>query len=85
MSQGTNPPSIPTIAQDEIVGATSSVKGVLADFLAPILPNIGKEPAREELIKIHQLISGNAAFVASNLKGGGHRHLALTMTADEYI
>ena len=65
--------------------ATSSVEGVLADFPTPILPTIDGEPTREGLIGIHGLISGNAAFVASNLRGGRNGHLPLTMTAEEYM
>ena len=61
-----------------------SVKGVLAYFLAPILLKIDREPTREGLIDIHQLVRGNLVYVASNLRGGQHIHLALTMTAKEY-
>ena len=68
-----------------MTGATSSDKGVLVDFPTPIIPNIGVEPTRKELIDIHQFISGNAVSVASNLRGGGHRNLALKMMADEYM
>ena len=64
--------------------ATCSIEGVLADFPTPILPNIGGEPTREGLIEIHRLVSGNAAYVLSNLGGGRHGHLALTMTSEEY-
>ena len=79
------PPSIPTIVQDEMAEETSSVKGVLMDIPTTILPKINRELTREQLIDIHQLISGNEAYVASNLGGGRHRHLALTMTAEEYM
>ena len=68
-----------------MTGAASRIEGVLADFLTPILPKIGIEPTREGLIKIHRFISGNTASVASNLGGGRHKHLALTMTAKEYM
>ena len=51
-------------------GATSSVKGVLANFLTPTLPKIDGEPTRSGLINLHQLISGNAASMASKLGGG---------------
>ena len=51
-------------------GATSSVEGVLAEFLTLILPKIDKKPTREGLINIHLLVSENAASVASNLGGG---------------
>ena len=53
-----------------MAGETSSVEGVLADFLKPILPKIYEEPTREGLIDLHRLISGNTASVASNLGGG---------------
>ena len=66
-------------------GATRSVEGVLADFLTLILPNIDGEPEREGLINIHILISGNAVSVALNTGGGQHGHLALTMTAEDYM
>ena len=61
----------------------SIVEGALADLPTPILPNIGEEPTREVFIKTYRLISGNEAFVAWNIGGGRHRHLALTMTAEE--
>ena len=64
---------------------TSRVKVVLADFLTPILLKIHREPTREGLIDIHQLIGGNMASVALNLGGGQHRHLALSMTSEEYM
>ena len=64
-----------------MAGATTSVEGVLADFSTPIVPKIGGEPIREVLIQVHQLISGNAASVLSNLRGGWHLHLALKMTS----
>ena len=67
-----------------MTGVTSSVKGVLADFLTPILPKIDREPTREGLINLHRLIIGNAASVASNLGGGRHRHCVMLMTAKEY-
>ena len=68
-----------------MAGETRSVEGVLADFLTPILPKVNRERTREELIDIHRLISGNAASVASILGGVLHRHLELTMTAEEYM
>ena len=68
-----------------MAGATVSVEGVLSDLPTPILPNIDGKPTREGLINIHRLISWTAASVASNLGGGQHRHLKMTMTADEYM
>ena len=68
-----------------MLGETNSIEGVLMEFLTPILPKIGGDPTREALINLHQLISGNAASMVSNLVGGHHRHLALTMTAEEYM
>ena len=67
-----------------MAGATSSFEGVLSDFPTPILPKIDREPTIEGLINLHQLISENAASVASNLGGGGQEHLAMTMTVEEY-
>ena len=64
---------------------TSSVEGVFTDFPTSIIPKIGRESTWEGLIKIHWLISGNSAYVASNLGGGRYRHLALTITAAEYV
>ena len=65
-------------------GAASSVKEVFADYPTPIFPNIDRETTREGFIQIHQLISGNLMSVLSNLGGGWHIHLALTMTSKEY-
>ena len=55
---------IQPIVQEKMARTNSSVKGFLADFLTPIIPKIGRDPAREELIKIHRLTSGNAVSVA---------------------
>ena len=71
--------------RDEISGAKRSNKVVLADFLTPILPKIFGEPTRELLINLHILISMSAACAASNLRGGWHRHLILTMSSEEYM
>ena len=68
-----------------MAGATSSVKGVLADFLTPIITKIFGEPTRGGLIKIHQTISLNAASFKDNLIRGRHGHLALTMDAEDYL
>ena len=68
-----------------MAGATSSVEGVLAGFQTPILPKIDRELEIQGLADIHQLISGNVAYVASNLGGGRHGHLALMMTDKEYM
>ena len=67
-----------------MTGTTSSIEGVLADSPTPILTKINREPKIEGLIDLHQLISGNTASVASNLGGGQHGHLALTMISEEY-
>ena len=67
-----------------MAGPEISVEGGLAYFLMPILPNIDGEPTRERLIDLHLLISGNAVSVASNLGGGQHGHLGLTMIAQAY-
>ena len=71
---------VPTIVRDKMVSKTSSAKGVLADFSMLILAKIGREPIIEDLIELHHLISGNAASVASNLRGGRNRHLILITT-----
>ena len=68
-----------------MAGLSSSAEGVLTDFLVHILPKIYGEPTREGLIDIHRFISGNAASVASNIGGGRHGHLSLTMTEEEYM
>ena len=68
-----------------MAGATSSVEGFLTDLPTPILPKINGEPTREGLIDLHQLISGYIASVASNLGGGQHGHLVLSMMAKEYM
>ena len=66
-----------------MVGASSSVKGLLVDFLKPILPDIDGGTTREVLINLHQLISGNAASVETNIGGGRHGHLAMTIMDEE--
>ena len=66
-------------------GGTRKFKGVLADFPTAILPNISGYPLSEALIEVHWFISGNVAPVASNLGGGRHGHLAIKMTADDYM
>ena len=53
-----------------MAGAKISAEGFLAEFLTPILPNIDGEAKREGIIDLHGLISGNAAFMALNLRGG---------------
>ena len=68
-----------------MAGATKSAKRVLAYFLMPNIPNIDGENTREVLINIHQLISGDVESVALNLRGGLHRHLTMTMTAEGYM
>ena len=68
-----------------MVGTKSSSKEVLAYFPTPILPNIGIDSTLEDLIEIHWLIIGNAASVESDLGGGRHGHLSLTMAADYYM
>ena len=55
------------------------------ELLTPILLRIGGDPTREALIELHQIISGNAASVASNIGGGRNGHLALTMTNEDYL
>ena len=80
-----NPTLIPPRTRDEMVGATISTKVFLMDFPTPINPKIGREPTREALIGLYRIISGNAAFVASNLRGGRHGHLTLMITAEEYM
>ena len=84
-SHGTNLMSIPPRDQDIVEGATRRVKGVLVDFMTPIVSNIGVELTIEALIYLHRLISEKAASVASNLRGGRNGHLVLTMAAEEYM
>ena len=67
-----------------MVGATTSVEGVLVDCPTHILPKIRGVPTRELLVDLHQLVSGNTTSVLLNLGGGRHRHLTLTMTSEVY-
>ena len=85
MYQKTNPPSMPPRIQDRTTGTTSSVNGVIVDFLTPIIPKINGGTTRESLIELHQLISGNTVSMASKLGGGRHGHLTLTMTTEDYM
>ena len=71
---------IPPILQQKMAVTTSSINGFLADSPTPILTNIGIDTTRESLIELNRLISGNAAYVALNLRGGLHGHFALTIT-----
>ena len=63
---------------------TTSAEGVLTDLPTPILPNIDGEFTREGLVEVHQLVSRNMVYVLSNLGGGRHGHLTLTMTSKDY-
>ena len=76
--------SSPTRAQDVMASTTSNVEGVLADFMITILLNIRGKLTREGLIETQQLVSGNAVSVLSNLEGGWHIHLSLTITSTDY-
>ena len=69
--------------QDYMAGSTSSIKGVLVDFPAPILPKIGGELTRGSLIDLHWSVSENEDFVASNIERGRQGHLTLTITNEE--
>ena len=68
MSLRDKPAVTPTTgARDAMVGSTTSVAGVLAEFLTPIIPNTPKEPTRESLIYLHCTICSNAAYITFNL------------------
>ena len=45
-SHRANPPSIPQIVQEKMLGKTSSSERFLADFPMPMLPKIGGEPKK---------------------------------------
>ena len=81
----TNPTLIPPRVQEKMTGTTISIKGVLEDSPMPILPNIGGDPTREALMGLHRMISVNATYVVSNLVGCRHGHLALKITAENYM
>ena len=68
-----------------MLGTTINIKGVVEDFLTPILQKICIEPTREDRIEIHRMISGNVESVASKLGGGQQGRLALTMTKEYYM
>ena len=80
-----NPPSIPPRQKDNMTETSQSIKEVLAEFLTTIIPKISRELTRESLIDIHQLISGSAASMASNIRGGRNGPLTLTMNTEEYM
>ena len=67
-----------------MAGTTSSAEGFLKDLPLPLLTKISGEPTIEALIKLYRIIRGNAASVASNLRGGRHGHMALTMATKDY-
>ena len=68
-----------------MVGTENSVKGVLTDLSMRILHKIIREPTRDDLIKIHLLISVNSTSVAPNIGGCQHSHLSLTITVEDYL
>ena len=68
-----------------MTGETRIVDWILADFLTTILPNIVGEPTRESIIELHQIIISKAAYIASNLGGGLHGRLELTMDVENYL
>ena len=68
-----------------MIGTKISVEGVHADLPTEIIPKIEVEPTIKVLIKLNQLISGNAASIALKIGGGRHVHLALTMTAADHM
>ena len=39
----------------------------------------------DAIVKLHFFISYNMASISTNLGGGGHDHLALTMATDNYL
>ena len=80
-----NFPLISKGLHDVVTGAASTVEGVLANFPTPILLNIARKSTREDLIYIHIIISANEASVVSNLRGGHHVHLNLTMAVEDYL
>ena len=68
-----------------MTGSTSSIDGVLVYFLTHIIPNIFREPTRKSLVDIYRTLSSNVVSIASNLDGGRHGYLELTMAADNYL
>ena len=75
----------PTKSARKMVGTTSRVEGVPVHFLTVIIPNIDRYPERESLIRKHQLMNRNVAYMALKLGGGCNRHLALTMETKNYM
>ena len=65
--------------------ATTSNEGIIVDILKPILPKIGGELTWEGLIKLHQLVRGDAVSMSLKLGGGRHGHLTVTMKSEEYM
>ena len=55
------------------------------DILIPVKPKIARELTRESLININQLISWNAASMASNFGGVQPSHLTLTIPTEDYL
>ena len=71
-----------TGARAIMTGSTSSIDGVLVYFLTQIIPNIVREPIRKALVDIYRTLSSNVVSIASNLDGGRHGYLELTMAAN---
>jgi hypothetical protein len=57
-----------------------SVDGIVAKFPIKTLPTINNEPDYGSINNMVQILYGNAAALATTLRGGQHGHIGLIMT-----
>jgi hypothetical protein len=63
----------------------STTEELIAGFPHPPLPKVTKEPTFEDLKVVRRLLNTNALSVVSYEGGGGHGHLGIIMTNEEYF
>ena len=62
-----------------------SVDDIRSGFPHPTIPPIDGEPTYQSIKKLHDLLKSNAASVPTNLGGGLHGHLGLTLAPILYV
>ena len=59
----------------------TSVKSLIKSFPHPSIPSIQGQPTYESITDVTRLLNANAASVQTDLGGGAHGHLVLTVSA----
>ena len=62
-----------------------NVDALTENFPFPIIPKINGKPTRKDIEKLQKKIYANAAAIQSELGGGAHGHLGLTITLADYL